>query len=70
MKEVYEQVMITCTTINVVIILSTLFSWIGIKVSDRRRKKKEEAEKRKQENNDQGRWAAGIPSLPPCFESR
>lgn len=52
MKEVYQQVMITCTTINVVIILSTLFSWIGIKISDHRRKKKEEAEKRKQENND------------------
>lgn len=52
MKEVYEQVIITCTTINVVIVLSTLFSWIGIKISDHRRKKKEEAEKRKQGSND------------------
>lgn len=52
MNEVYQQVMITCTTINVVIILSTLFSWIGIRISDHRRKKKEEAEKHKQENND------------------
>ena len=52
MKEVYEQVMITCTTINVVIILSTLFSWIGIKDSDRRRKKKEDAEKHKQDDNE------------------
>ena len=51
MKEIYEQVIITCTTINVVIILSTLFSWIGNKVSNHRRKKKEEAEKRKQDNN-------------------
>jgi hypothetical protein len=50
MKEVYEQVLITCTTINVVIVLSTLFSWIGIKISDHRRKKKE-TEKRKQDNN-------------------
>lgn len=50
MKEVYEQVLITCTTINVVIVLSALFSWIGIKISDHRRKKKE-TEKRKQDNN-------------------
>lgn len=42
MKEVYEQVIITCTTINVVLILSTLFTWIGGKISDHRRKKKEE----------------------------
>lgn len=52
MKEVYKQVMITCTTINVVIVLSTLISWIGIKISDRRMKKKEEAERRKQDNNE------------------
>lgn len=52
MKEVYEQVLITCTTINVVIVLSTLFSWISIKISDHRRKKKEEAGERRQDNNE------------------
>ena len=51
MKDVYQQVLITCTTINVVIIISTLTSWIGFKISDHRRKKKEDAEKRKQDNN-------------------
>lgn len=50
MKEVYEQVMITCTTINVFILISFLSSWIVDKVYDHRRKKKEEAEKRKQDN--------------------
>ena len=50
MNEVYQQVIITCTTINVVIIISTLVSWIGFKVSDHRRKKKEEAEKLKQDD--------------------
>lgn len=45
MKDVYQQVLITCTTINVVIIISTLTSWIGFKISDHRRKKKEAAEK-------------------------
>ena len=50
MKDVYQQVLITCTTINVVIISSTLTSWIGFKISDYRRKKKEEAEKRKQDD--------------------
>lgn len=50
MKEVYAQVLITCTTINVVIIISYLVSWIGYKISDHRRKKKETAEKRKQDN--------------------
>lgn len=49
MKDVYQQVLITCTTINVVIIISTLTSWIGFKISDHRRKKKEEAERHKQE---------------------
>ena len=39
---VYSQVLITCTTINVVIIISTLTMWIGTKIHDRREKKKME----------------------------
>ena len=41
---VYSQVLITCTTINVVIIISTLTMWIGTKIHDRREKKKMEKE--------------------------
>lgn len=52
MQEVYQQVIITCTTINVLILLSSLFTWIGMKISDHRRKKKEEARKHKQDNNE------------------
>lgn len=52
MNEVYQQVVITCTTINLIIIFSTLITWIGIKISDHRRKKKEEAEKLKQDNEE------------------
>ena len=44
MKEVYEQVLITCTTINVVIILSTITMWVGTIIHDRRDKKKKERE--------------------------
>ena len=52
MTEIYEQVIITCTTINVVILFSTLVSWIGCKISDHRRKRKEEAEKRMQDKKE------------------
>lgn len=48
MKDVYQQVLITCTTINAVTVISALVSWIGFKISEHCRKKKEEAEKRKQ----------------------
>jgi len=47
MQNVYQQVIITCTTINVVICLGTLFSWIWIKVSDRKEKKRKEREEQK-----------------------
>lgn len=43
-QTVYSQVLITCTTINVVIIISTLTMWIGTKIHDHREKKKKEQE--------------------------
>lgn len=43
-QTVYSQVLITCTTINVVIIISTLTMWIGTKIHDHREKKKQERE--------------------------
>ncbi len=43
-QTVYSQVIITCTTINVVIIISTLTMWIGTKIHDHREKKKKERE--------------------------
>lgn len=43
-QTVYSQVLITCTTINVVIIISTLTMWIGTKIHDLREKKKQERE--------------------------
>ncbi|MCM1343758.1 MAG: hypothetical protein NC305_11135 [Lachnospiraceae bacterium] len=43
-RTVYSQVLITCTIINVVIIISTLTIWIGTKIHDRRGKKKMEKE--------------------------
>lgn len=43
---VYSQVLITCTTINVVIIISTLTMWIGTKIHDRREKKNKEQEEK------------------------
>lgn len=46
MQDVYQQVIVTCTTINVIICLGTLFSWIGIKVSDHREKKRKEREEK------------------------
>lgn len=47
MQEVYQQVLVTCTTINVIICLGTLFGWILTKVSDHREKKRKEREKQK-----------------------
>ena len=45
-QTVYSQVLITCTTINVVIIISTLTMWIGTKIHDHREKKKKELEEK------------------------
>ena len=45
-QTVYSQVLITCTTINVVIIISTLTMWMGTKLYDRREKKKKEEEEK------------------------
>lgn len=46
MNEVYEQVILTCTTINVVIMISCVISWIVIKIQDHREKKREEQDKK------------------------
>ena len=43
-QTVYSQVMITCTTINVIIIISTITMWVGTMIHDRREKKKKERE--------------------------
>lgn len=43
-KMVYSQVLITCTTINVISIISMLSIWIADKLHDRREKKKKERE--------------------------
>ena len=43
-QTVYSQVMITCTTINVIIIISTITMWVGTMIHDRREKKKRERE--------------------------
>lgn len=41
---VYSQVIITCTTINVISIISMLGTWIADKLHDRHEKKKGERE--------------------------
>ncbi len=43
-KLVYSQVLITCTTINVISIISMLSIWIAGKLYDRRERKKKERE--------------------------
>lgn len=43
-QTVYQQVIVTCTTINVVIIISTITMWVGTMLHDRREKKKKEKE--------------------------
>ena len=43
-KMVYSQVLITCTTINVISIISMLSIWIADKLHDRRERKKKERE--------------------------
>lgn len=43
---VYTQVIVTCTTINVITIISTLVIWIGTKIHDRREKKMKEREEK------------------------
>lgn len=47
MQDVYQQVIVTCTTINVIICLGTLAGWISMKVSDHREKKRKEREEKK-----------------------
>ncbi|MCH4000647.1 MAG: hypothetical protein LKF15_10685 [Lachnospiraceae bacterium] len=42
MESVYEQVILTCTIINVMIFAATTISFIIDKVSEHRRKKREE----------------------------
>ena len=43
-KMVYSQVIITCTTINVISLISMLGIWIADKLNDRRERKKKERE--------------------------
>ena len=43
-KMVYSQVIITCTTINVISLISMLGIWIADKLHDRRERKKKERE--------------------------
>ena len=43
-RMVYSQVLITCTTINVISIISMLSIWIADKLHDRRERKKKERE--------------------------
>lgn len=43
-KLVYSQVLITCTTINVISIISMLSIWIAGKLYDRHERKKKERE--------------------------
>ena len=45
-QTVYQQVIVTCTTINVVIIISTITMWVGTMLHDRREKKKKEREEK------------------------
>ena len=45
-QTVYQQVIVTCTTINVVIIISTITMWVGTLLHDRREKKKQEREEK------------------------
>ena len=43
-KMVYSQVIITCTTINIISLISMLGIWIADKLHDRRERKKKERE--------------------------
>lgn len=43
---VYTQVIVTCTTINVITIISTFLIWMGNKLHDHREKKKKEQEEK------------------------
>lgn len=47
MSEVYEQVILTCTTINVVIIIGCVLSWIGMKIHDHREEKRKQQDEQK-----------------------
>ena len=46
MQDVYQQVILTCTTINVVICFGSLFTWIWMKVDDHREEKRRERKER------------------------
>lgn len=45
MYEIYEQVVLTCTIINIFIIVALATSWIITKVQDRREKKRRNQDK-------------------------
>lgn len=49
MREVYEQVILICTTINVIIIFACIIWRITAKINDRRLEKKDKQEKDKTE---------------------
>lgn len=51
MRDVYQQVIVTCTTINVMIFLTSVISWIGIKISDHKDKKRREREDKERAKN-------------------
>jgi hypothetical protein len=53
MQSVYEQVILTCTIINVLIFAATTISFIIDKVSDHRRKKREEKQRLAKSNEAQ-----------------
>lgn len=40
MENVYQQVVLTCTIINIVIFTSVVVSWIGIAISNHKKKKR------------------------------
>jgi heme/copper-type cytochrome/quinol oxidase subunit 2 len=45
MYEIYEQVVLTCTIINIFVIVALATNWIMTKVQDRREKKRRNQEK-------------------------
>lgn len=53
MESVYEQVILTCTIINVMIFAATTISFIIDKVSEHRRKKREEKQRLAKTNEAQ-----------------
>ena len=49
---VYSQVLITCTTINVISLISMFGVWIAGKIHDRRERKKRECEEQAAKTED------------------